>query len=429
MNLAEAIRLAWTSLRTSKMRSFLTLLGVIIGIASVIAILTLGAGVQKQTMSQLEGLGAKDIQVRLVARKIADEVDINSAASYEAAENFDDASKINPDIIERMREYFGDRIAGISIGDYSYDAGEMTPVDAAGVAIGKTAQASMKSVNADFFALTSEKLGAGRLLNEEDIEGMRPVAVISNKLLQDAFGGEMSKALGSTIEFAGKESAEFEVVGVLAKPEGGILGTYEIENFYVPYTTGLAIMGQPDVFNSVTVRGAADVDQKVFATQLQNFLDQTWAEDPDVTAKASDFSSQVGSFMKIIRTISQVISLIAGISLLVGGIGIMNIMLVTVTERTREIGVRKALGATRGAIRTQFVVEAMIICLFGGVLGVLLGGAIGMAGGAAMGAVAFPPLWGVIGALVFSIGIGLFFGYYPANKAAKLDPIEALRYE
>ena len=135
------------------------------------------------------------------------------------------------------------------------------------------------------------------------------------------------------------------------------------------------------------------------------------------------------SFNAVLDGISSAISAIAGISLLVGGIGVMNIMLVTVTERTREIGIRKALGATRGAIRLQFVVEAMMVCLVGGILGVLLGGGLGMLGAKLLGTFVFPPLSAVLLALGFSLAIGLFFGYYPANKAAKLDPIDALRYE
>ena len=126
---------------------------------------------------------------------------------------------------------------------------------------------------------------------------------------------------------------------------------------------------------------------------------------------------------------SLVISAIGGISLLVGGIGVMNIMLVSVTERTREIGVRMALGATRRAVRMQFVTEAMMICLLGGAIGVLLGTAVGLAGTSAMGMMVFPPLSAVVIALVFSLAIGLFFGWYPANRAARMNPIEALRYE
>ena len=134
----------------------------------------------------------------------------------------------------------------------------------------------------------------------------------------------------------------------------------------------------------------------------------------------------IGGFF---TAISAILSTIAGISLLVGGIGVMNIMLVSVTERTREIGVRMALGATRKDIRTQFVIESMIVCVIGGIIGLIIGGSIGMVGSKLMGQFVFPPLGGAIFALGFSLAIGLFFGYYPAGKAARLNPIEALRYE
>ena len=147
--------------------------------------------------------------------------------------------------------------------------------------------------------------------------------------------------------------------------------------------------------------------------------------------------SSLEGFTAIFGAISTVIASIGGISLLVGGIGVMNVMLITVTERTREIGVRKALGATRRDIRTQFIVEAVMVCLLGGIIGVLLGGLIGVLSsgllgfieGDSYGPVAFPPIGAVVFSLLFSMGIGVFFGFYPANKAAKMQPIDALRYE
>ncbi len=139
--------------------------------------------------------------------------------------------------------------------------------------------------------------------------------------------------------------------------------------------------------------------------------------------------SMLESMTQMLSTVSLAIAVIAGISLLVGGIGVMNIMLVSVTERTREIGTRKALGATNGSIRTQFIVEAVIICLIGGLLGILVGLALGAAGARLLGYAASPSVGVILAAVAFSMSIGVFFGYYPAGKAARLDPIEALRYE
>jgi len=160
-------------------------------------------------------------------------------------------------------------------------------------------------------------------------------------------------------------------------------------------------------------------------TRITNFFDAS----QDYKVKVSDNKAMLESVNTFFTAISAILSTIAGISLLVGGIGVMNIMLVSVTERTREIGVRMALGATRKDIRTQFVIESMIVCVIGGIIGLIVGGGIGMIGSKLMGQFVLPPLGGAIFALGFSLAIGLFFGYYPAGKAARLNPIEALRYE
>ena len=165
------------------------------------------------------------------------------------------------------------------------------------------------------------------------------------------------------------------------------------------------------------------------ASNLQRAFDSYYATNPDYKVEVSDFSEDLASLNQIFTTMSLVLAAIGGISLLVGGIGVMNIMLITVTERTREIGIRKALGARRRDIRMQFITEAVVVCLIGGLIGIAIGTAAGMAGAAAIGALVLPPLWAVIMSMLFSLSIGLFFGYYPAGKAAKLDPIEALRYE
>ena len=165
------------------------------------------------------------------------------------------------------------------------------------------------------------------------------------------------------------------------------------------------------------------------AKDVQAWADRSYEDDPDYKGKVADMKRDIDQLNQTLTMMSVVVSAIGGISLLVGGIGVMNIMLITVTERTREIGVRMALGATRRMIRTQFVTEAMIVCLIGGLFGVVVGAGFGMLGALLLNAFVFPPISAVLLSLVFALLIGLFFGYYPANRASRMNPIEALRYE
>ena len=175
------------------------------------------------------------------------------------------------------------------------------------------------------------------------------------------------------------------------------------------------------------VADGADTDQ--VAKDVQAWADRAYEDDPDYKGKVADMKRDIDQLNQTLTMMSVVVSAIGGISLLVGGIGVMNIMLITVTERTREIGVRMALGATRRMIRMQFVTEAMIVCLIGGVFGVVVGAGFGMLGALLLNAFVLPPITAVLLSLVFALLIGLFFGYYPANRASRMNPIEALRYE
>jgi len=162
---------------------------------------------------------------------------------------------------------------------------------------------------------------------------------------------------------------------------------------------------------------------------MEEFFNKYYTNNDEYHVSAMSMESMLDSLNTMMSTISIALSVIAGISLLVGGIGVMNIMLVSVTERTREIGTRKALGATNRNIQVQFVTESMIVCLIGGAIGILLGAVVGLIGSSLIGAASLPTFSSIVLAVGFSLAIGVFFGYYPANKAAKLDPIEALRYE
>lgn len=206
-------------------------------------------------------------------------------------------------------------------------------------------------------------------------------------------------------------------------------GPASVANIYVPLGAYGRLGEEVTALSSFSVQAAPDEEASAFQSELQNYLNRWYERNEDYEITVVDLSAGLESLTSLFDIISRVLSSIGGISLLVGGIGVMNIMLITVTERTREIGVRKALGATQRDIRMQFIVEAVLVCLVGGVIGIVLGSAIGMIATAAFDSFALPPLGAVLMSLLFSLATGVFFGAYPASKAAKMQPIDALRYE
>jgi len=200
-------------------------------------------------------------------------------------------------------------------------------------------------------------------------------------------------------------------------------------NLYIPITTFKRNNSMDTGYQSITVMAGAGINSAKFTEETKNFFNTFYANNTRYEIGARSMESLMSTMTDMLSIISVAVAVIAGISLLVGGIGVMNIMLVSVTERTREIGTRKALGARNSAVRTQFIIEAVIICAIGGLIGVLTGIGLGYIGSVLLGSPIFPSLLIIFIAVLFSMLIGVFFGYYPANKAAKLDPIEALRYE
>ena len=200
-------------------------------------------------------------------------------------------------------------------------------------------------------------------------------------------------------------------------------------SMYIPLSSARHLSGGEDGFTNITVQAAENADGMVVAREIQDFLNRYYRRNDHYSIYALSMESMIETVDDMMDTLSIAISVIAAISLLVGGIGVMNIMLVSVTERTREIGTRKALGATNADIRMQFVVESAVICLVGGIFGIILGAVLGYVGSSLLDAPAFPTIGSIALAVGFSLAVGIFFGYYPANKAAKMDPIEALRYE
>lgn len=428
MSYVEAITLALTTLRTNKLRSFLTLLGIIVGIASVIAIMTLGHALQVQTKETLVEAGVNDFRVQIAERPapgISEEEaeEANNGRPVQIPAN----SKLDAASLEILRDTLGSRIVGIPVSE--------TFASLIATHKGNEDKVSVEAVNEDYLTLNKVSIAHGRSLNSTDISGNRPVGLISETTLKNVYGGDPKKALGTELEISNSKGVNdaLTIVGIYRDEQGGgLLGDAapRAQTVYAPYTAGdrfgAATVGRWDV---ISVRPAAGSDLKTVKKQLQGALNRLYANNNLYHATIQDLQKEAESFNNQLGMISKVISAIGGISLLVGGIGVMNIMLVAVTERTREIGVRKALGANRRDIRLQFVVESMIVCLIGGIIGVLLGGGLGMLVSMYLGSTVLPPLNAVLIALGFSLAIGLFFGYYPANKAAKHNPIDALRYE
>lgn len=434
MSIKESVFLALTSLRTNKMRSFLTLLGVIIGIAAVIAIMTLSASLKNQFQQNLDDAGINNLNVDVTSRPADGEEDAEDpAAMYGSGGGIDSASLISPDQLDQLREHMGDMVTGIGVGENSATFGKVSMDNQL---VPQEVSATTRGINPDMALINNDPLSAGRDIESADIDGARPVAVLNADLADKLFGANPHNALGQFLEFTPEEgnAVDLMVVGVKAREESAGLPSVSTQDLSltVSYPLAASYSKQPgagEAFNHLTVQVADSADKQAAADRLRAALDEMYADNDAYHAKVTDFSQDMASFNQVITSLSIGLAAIGGISLLVGGIGVMNIMLITVTERTREIGVRKALGATRRDIRWQFVTEAIIVCLVGGVIGIILGALAGMAGSAAMGLLAFPPLSAVVISLLFALAIGLFFGYYPAGKAAKLDPIEALRYE
>ena len=389
MGFYQSFKLALKSLAGNKMRAFLTMLGIIIGVAAVIILVSLMQGLTGEVTSLFSGLGTDVLTVTVQSRGATRQVDDDDF--YEFLEE-------NPSLFRSFSP-------NVTVsGTVKYNNTEYS--------------SSVTGVSEEYMDIKDYELSDGRFISYADLANYQKVCVVGSYLNREVYGGS---AVGQTIKVGGNKLL---IVGVLDEIEDSAESSSD-DCIYLPYTTACKI-GKTSI-GSYSFR-VADVDMVSFCeTALDNYLYGVFNSEDYYNIV--NMESLIEQMEEMIGMMTMVLVGIAGISLLVGGIGIMNIMLVSVTERTREIGIRKSLGARRRDIMGQFVIEAGTTSFVGGVIGIVLGAAVSVLLGNLIGINATPTALAVAVSAGVSVFIGILFGYLPANKASKLNPIDALRYE
>jgi putative ABC transport system permease protein len=410
VSLGEVLQMAADALWSNRLRTGLTMLGVIIGIASVITVTSVGQGVQRATEQQIQALGSN---VMLVLSGVARSGGISQGTGSASTLTWEDAKAIAKQVPAAK---------GVT-------AFLQRPVQA--VYAGQNTSTSLLGVDLAYPEVKNIHPKEGQYFTQADLDSARPVAILGTKVRDDLFGSD-GRAVGENIRVQGNN---YTVIGVM-EPKGSVGGIDQDDRIYIPLTNMSSRIVGNNAINGVAISGiwvqAAD-DAQLEAAQFQvtNLLrirHNIYPPQPD-DFRISNQIDIINAFTNVVGLFTVMVSAIAGISLIVGGIGIANIMLVSVVERTREIGIRKAVGATNSAVLNQFLTEAVLVSLAGGAIGIALGVGIAFAAAATFKFPFVISLWSVIAGFGLSTVIGLIAGVIPARNAARLDPIIALRSE
>ena len=399
MLFSESFQMALTSLYANKMRSLLTMLGIIIGVAAVIALVSVGMGVRSNVTSSIASLGSNML---IISPGASQKGGVRGAAGSRKTLKYDDAKAIEQKI--KNIDYVSPTVSSsyqVVYGNNNWNT-------------------SVQGVTPELLSIRSLSISNGSFITENDLSKRQRVA---ENLFED------KNPVGQNIRI---NNQPFKVVGLLESKGQSSMGQDQDDMIYIPLTTAMERMLGITYVQSINVQ----VSDATKMDQVQDEIETLLRQRHHLAAAHKEDDFTVRNLTSLMETVSQSTSMltlllgaIAGISLLVGGIGIMNIMMVSVTERTREIGIRKALGATFLNIMTQFLIESMVIGIIGGIIGIGVGCAASEIIARVAGFTTVITWAPILVSFLFSVGIGLFFGIYPARKAARLDPIEALRYE
>ncbi|WP_311083178.1 ABC transporter permease [Paenibacillus polymyxa] len=404
MNLMETIRVSINSLTTNKLRSFLTILGIIIGVAAVIAIMAIGNGSTTRIKAEINKLGNNVLMVAPAMTMVDGEIDYDNTPSFtwadvEALEQKNSIDALMPNIMSNSKATWG---------RYNYNA-------------------TIVGTSASFYKVKKFSFAEGRTFTNDEMDKRINVAILESQAVQRLFGGDTRNVLGRTFQI---KQIPFKVIGVLNTQPVTKLSNSTNEQIYIPATTMMNRLGEKNITGlDVSAKSPALMDQaRSDILESLRLTHQLKPSEPD-QFQIMSLSEAAGAVSGVDNIMTSLLGGVAAISLVVGGIGIMNIMMVSVIERTKEIGIRKAIGAKPRDIMIQFLSEAVIFGLLGGMLGVVTGvGASKIIEATAHMTIEFT-FSPILYSFLSSAGTGILFGVYPAYKAARLKPIDALRYE